>query len=270
MQVPPSDILKPFIRHYLFLDINETGTERCLRFFPDGSCSLVLTPGSGLYRPAAVVSNLPPAFLFGARTTYEEVLIKEAVKIIAVVFRPDGIYRLMGIPTLQLKDTLIPLDAVWRNTAARLYDRLQQADATAWPNILNHFLSARVPSAKNDGMVTAALYHIHKNTGIISSRELTSLLGYSERQVERKFLFETGITPSAYSGIVKVHTFLNYLYQYPGESLTRLAYNARYADQSHLIKAFRKVTGLTPTEYLNIRNKPARNFIGSLTGGGSV
>ncbi|MCF3111214.1 helix-turn-helix domain-containing protein [Niabella sp. CC-SYL272] len=267
MQVPPSDILKPFIRHYLFLDINGAEAEQWLRFFPDGSSSLVLTFGARLYRPAGTeTSMLPEAFLYGARSTYEEVLVRDVVRIVAIVFRPDGLYRLLGIPALQLKDRILLPDTALGTRIQQLYDRLYTSGIATWSDILNHFWSTYAMPNRSDGIVTAALCYIHNNAGIISSGQLTRLLGYSERQVERKFLFETGNTPSAYAGILRIHRFLKYLEQHPNESLTRLAYNARYADQSHLIKAFRKVTGLTPTGYLNADHKLARNFIGSVAG----
>ncbi|WP_228446764.1 helix-turn-helix domain-containing protein [Chryseobacterium sp. 3008163] len=86
--------------------------------------------------------------------------------------------------------------------------------------------------------------------------------GYSERHIERIFKECIGLNPKKFGNIVKLHFFLNLLkYKSSQSNITDLCYDAGYADQSHLIKEFKKYTGITPTQYLKNTNRLAINFM---------
>jgi AraC-like DNA-binding protein len=86
--------------------------------------------------------------------------------------------------------------------------------------------------------------------------------GYSERHIERLFMESVGINPKNFANIIKLHSFLKQLKKTTEKaSLTELVYQSGYADQSHLIKEFKKITGMTPTAYKNNKNKLAINFL---------
>lgn len=235
-----------------------------MRFFPDGCHSMVFTFGTPLHISNTTVPTfLPDSFLYGASTSYKDVTTNNAVQVMVVVFQPYGVHRLFGIPASAIKNAIIPLDAaINHNVITGLRDQLAHSNESQWKLIFDHFFTAFLKNAiTEDSSLMTALDFIHTNEGLVTSAGL-SRLGCSERQLERKFLYEIGISPFAYSGIVRMHTFLNKLIHfYPQESLTSLAYDAQYADQSHLIKSFKKITGITPTRYLAAPNRLARNFI---------
>ena len=111
-------------------------------------------------------------------------------------------------------------------------------------------------------LVQAALEFILKNRGVITINELVKYTGYSERHIERTFIECIGLNPKKFGNTVKLHSFLKLLRDKSREeNITNFCYEAGYSDQSHLIKEFRKYTGITPMQYLKNTNKLAINFI---------
>ena len=98
--------------------------------------------------------------------------------------------------------------------------------------------------------------------GLVTVNKLVRYTGYTQRHIERKFTESIGINPKMFCNIVKLHSFLRYMKEKPGNNIiTGLAYDAGYSDQSHLLKDFRKYTGMTPKEYLNHTTKLTVNFV---------
>jgi len=68
------------------------------------------------------------------------------------------------------------------------------------------------------------------------------------------FVQYTGLTPKLYSQINRFQNSLQ-LVREGNSSLTSIAYECGYADQSHFIREFKSFTGLTPSGY-DIDNFP--------------
>lgn len=79
-------------------------------------------------------------------------------------------------------------------------------------------------------------------------REVAQQVGLSERQLERRFLSRVGIGPRRYASLRRFERALALAATTP--SLTQVAYLSGYADQSHLVREVRRLTGSTPTEIL--------------------
>jgi methylphosphotriester-DNA--protein-cysteine methyltransferase len=68
-----------------------------------------------------------------------------------------------------------------------------------------------------------------------------------------------GISPKRCCNIVRAHAFLKHLPE--GSRLTGYAYDSGYYDQAHLIREFKLITGLTPSQYLKKTDPLAVNFL---------
>jgi AraC-like DNA-binding protein len=77
---------------------------------------------------------------------------------------------------------------------------------------------------------------------------VASRYGISSRYLQKIFLQYTGLTPKLFS---KINRFQNslLLVAKQNESLTSIAYECGYADQSHFIREFKSFTGYTPSGY---------------------
>ena len=71
-------------------------------------------------------------------------------------------------------------------------------------------------------------------------------LGISERTMRRRFAMAYGYGPKTMVRVLRLQRFLTLLRSRPAEPLAALAFAAGYADQAHLTRECRALTGQTP------------------------
>ena len=93
--------------------------------------------------------------------------------------------------------------------------------------------------------------YLHSQEGVsVDLQTLALKLGMSRYQVLRTFRAQYGLSPLAYQLCAKVAAARRLLKE--GHSLTRVAADCGFADQSHFGRHFKKLTGVTPGDYANI------------------
>lgn len=266
MQIAPIKELSSYIKHYLFLE-NEATLSKKLRLFSDGNTGMVLTFGgtliSNTYGDRTL--NYPNSFLYGQISTFKDLYLAEKTSIIIVVFQPYGFNHLLGISANEIREGIIATEDIFGSKNSLLYEKLsEQYDLKTKIQVLNNFFieQAIKKTLSTQNLIHPTFNYILKNKGAITVNHLVKHTGYSERHIERIFKECVGLNPKKFGNIVKLHFFLNLLnYKSSQSNITDLCYEAGYADQSHLIKEFKKYTGITPTQYLKNTNRLAINFM---------
>jgi AraC-like DNA-binding protein len=82
--------------------------------------------------------------------------------------------------------------------------------------------------------------------------QLSAQFNLSQRQFERKFTEYAGFTPKVYSRIIRFQSALSH-YGSDYKSLTDIAYECGYYDQSHFIHEFKEFSGYHPGQYFKGR-----------------
>ncbi len=95
--------------------------------------------------------------------------------------------------------------------------------------------------------MSAALRAIGAAAGAIRVRTLAQDLGVSQDALEKHFRRIVGASPKQFATIVRVRQAVELSRQSP--SLTALALDAGYYDQSHFIRDFRAITGDAPGHF---------------------
>jgi AraC-like DNA-binding protein len=257
MQFPPSIELSGYIRHYLFLH-QENREIRRFRLFSDGNTGLVFHSSPNLTLNG---QPLPNAFGYGQITRYQDIFCQGPADLFIVVFHPDGFNRLFNIRAGELKDKVIPFSdlidwdrlkhAIHISTA--LKEKIDCID-----NFFAGFLSTHPPSV--NPLITSAISFIQKQKGLVTIDHLASFTGHHPRQLERQFTTAIGLSPKKFCNIIRIHSFLKKL-RTRKLNLTQCAYDSGYYDQAHLIREFKQITGLTPSQYLRQVSPLAVNFV---------
>jgi AraC-like DNA-binding protein len=267
MQILASKELFPFIKHYLFLESRGIDIKK-LRLFSDGNTGIVFSPENNLtlvQNDSIRLERLPNSFLYGQITEFKDIFLLNKTRLIIVVFQPDGLNKLLGLPANELQNHIIRTEDIFGRDGLQLAERLFEKNTTQEKiDILNTFFIELVlkQTLKTEILISPTLNFIFRNKGIVTLNQLIKFTGYTERHIERKFLEAIGMTPKKFINIVKLHNFLKHLNDKPGKAnLTQIAYEAGYADQSHLIKEFKKHTGMTPGLYNNKSEKIAVNLV---------
>jgi AraC-like DNA-binding protein len=96
-------------------------------------------------------------------------------------------------------------------------------------------------------VVAHAVARIDQTHGRATVRSLAKEIGTGERRLERLFDQCVGLSPKA---LARVARFGNAVHAAACDApWTRIASDAGYTDQSHLIREFRALAGVTPSEY---------------------
>jgi transcriptional regulator GlxA family with amidase domain len=90
--------------------------------------------------------------------------------------------------------------------------------------------------------------------GIPSMDTLSNSLNMSQRQIERLYQLQVGLSPKYYSRLLRIDTARKAL-KHPAQSLTDLGLSLGFYDQSHFIREFKTVIGMTPRAYVEHSQK---------------
>jgi methylphosphotriester-DNA--protein-cysteine methyltransferase len=103
-------------------------------------------------------------------------------------------------------------------------------------------------TAKNH--FTEAIKQIRNANVEISSYSIENQLFVCERQAQRVFKNNVGLSPKEYFRIIRFRQIIEAIQANKQVLWSQLAYSLGYADQAHLIRDFKAFAGLTPTGFL--------------------
>ena len=84
--------------------------------------------------------------------------------------------------------------------------------------------------------------------------DFTEQYKISERQFQRRFKNQVGISPKKFQRIIRFEKALDILTKSNYGQLTQVAYETGYVDQSHFIKDFSAFSGMSPYDFIKNRN----------------
>lgn len=97
--------------------------------------------------------------------------------------------------------------------------------------------------------ISAAVQHIGTDSAAnTASMAATACLSY--RQLYRVFCDYVGATPKELARIVRFQRALYHMQVNPAVGFTPLAYRCGFYDHPHMVKEFKALSGLTPSEYV--------------------
>ncbi len=81
---------------------------------------------------------------------------------------------------------------------------------------------------------------------------LSNNIPISQRQLERQFKKQLGLTPKHYQRILRIKKTVNDLKHNPNQDLVSLALNHGFTDQSHMTREFSSIAKITPKKYARL------------------
>jgi AraC-like DNA-binding protein len=177
-----------------------------------------------------------------------------------VRFRVGAAGAALGLPASELLDANVPLEGVWGAEAARIAERVAdaatpEARLTALAGEVGARLSAHV-----DPLVRAAAAGAARPDARVD--QLGARLGITDRQLRRRFGDAVGYGPKTLQRVLRFQRFLALARREPHD-LARLALEAGYADQAHLTRECRRLSGVTPAALVASGAGPAGERSGS-------
>jgi AraC-like DNA-binding protein len=165
-------------------------------------------------------------------------------------FHPGVGPSLLGLPAHELVDAHTPLEAIDTTGARTLAHRLGALDepdeAVGSLTAALARLAARREAV--DPLVQSAARLLERSA--VTVREVAHEVALSERQLQRRFLQSVGYGPKTLQRVLRLQRLLAELGRDGGQSsgLARLAATVGYADQAHMTREARELSGLTPVQ----------------------
>jgi len=229
------------------------------RIVPTGTFELVVNLDEDqirVYGPDGAVRCHAGAVVSGAFTRSFVVDTREHASLVGVHFKPGGARAFLGAQADEFSDIHVDLAALWSPAAAdRLRDALGSAAVGAERfAILEDMLRERlVPSLAGRRFVRALLSRPEASVA-----EVAECFGRSHRSFIEVFSAEVGMTPKLFQRIQRFQHAFALAGEARKPAWAQLALDCGYFDQSHLIRDFVELAGVTPAEYARGRGAPVK------------
>jgi AraC-like DNA-binding protein len=165
---------------------------------------------------------------------------------------------LLGVPIHEIADRVVPIEHLWDGTGSQLRDSLASCDLARAVErfeaaIVQRLRSAKAPTMREE-LVVRAMRTLDDGAGEVGSAARS--IGLSDRQLRRLFQDDLGMTPKHYARIARLRRVLA---GWPSSSWARLALEAGFHDQSHLIREFRDLLQVTPSTFCRNESQARRS-----------
>ncbi|GAB6119352.1 AraC family transcriptional regulator [Dysgonomonas termitidis] len=232
----------PFLSRYVetywsSTDFTEKEVRR--RVLPDGCADIIFS----LHRQ-------PLPHIVGTMTTFLEITYLGEVRFIGIRFKPGGITAFTRVPINEFTDSQVELfstESVFDKSFGE--DIPWERSTTDIVSSVDNYLLSRLPKLYVlDERINYAVSLIKQGKGNTPIPLIAEQACLSKRQFERRFLADIGISPKAFSRIVKFRNTHRLLKSGANRSLFDLAVDCGYYDHAHLIKEFKRLSGSLPSE----------------------
>jgi AraC-like DNA-binding protein len=271
LTLSPAAELLPYIDHYWFAgtsaDESSAGAQ-----FPAGGVVVLFNlgpPQALLDRPQGSPTWFDIAWVSGERARPLHLASPDGARLVGIAFRPGGARPFFDRPLSEFTDRVVLLGDVWsRELLDPVLDRLRAVDAARRDapaplfHIVEQALLLRLDIARSVGLglVGAAVRRLAVCGPGASVRTVAEDLGVSTRYLRRVFQDTVGLGPKTLHRVLRFQRLIGRIHAMdaPGDDLeldwSALALSCGYFDQSHMIRDFRLMTDLRPTDYVALRS----------------
>jgi AraC-like DNA-binding protein len=224
----------------------------CIHELPETRTSLQIMRGGGYWLretgPQASWCRVPEAAVWGPRLNWCYGYAANPVDVIGLGLSPEGLFALTGQRPGDLVNRLFdlrghePLLAGALQAAASDLPEPDQVWNAVLP-VLREALAGR-PTRPSGASLAPAVPAVRTAVATEARRA-----GVSERHYRRRLVDEHGFTPKQAQRLQRIDQLLRALHPAPWEGPATLQPEAAFADQAHMIREFKSLTGLTPGAY---------------------
>jgi AraC-like DNA-binding protein len=244
-------LLSDFVNWFTVYHFN---SEDPVKLHPEGYFELIFQLDSNFVQSSSTTEkweSRPRQFIGGLHNkSYYIKPESKSSSLISVNFKPNCARYFIPDKLHLYKNKLVSLDDIWSRSKLGQIEALSPSKYIAESvGLIESFLIG-IYTEQTNSRVDFALNSILQRQGFVNIRELAQIACLSESQFRKRFNEEVGMSPKEYSKIVRIKFVSTLLHKHPETNLTELTYELGYFDQSHFIKDFKSVTGISPKHFL--------------------
>src|SRR5882757_4451586 len=207
------------------------------------SVAVVFKIHDSAYRPAA--------FVMGAHPRHIVLDGDGPLSYLELWLTPLGAQELLGVPVDELRGRAVDVGELLGATGHEHVDQIREA--SNWDRrfaIVDQLLLGRLAAGNRPPApeVRRAWHRLVSSGGTVPIGRLADEVGWSHKHLITGFRRHVGLAPKAAARVVRFRRVLRSLDGAP--AWERIAAEAGYTDQSHLVRDFHELAGTTPTGFL--------------------
>jgi AraC-like DNA-binding protein len=218
----------------------EAAGKRSHEILPDGNVDLLLELSDVGCRVR----------LFGPATRTTQIQTNNNHDYLGVRFHPGKAPRFAEARPTELVDDSVELGGLFGididTLAERLHSYRSAQEKTGFVESLVR--SAALDLAPQNALTEHAVKFLETRNGQVKVKDLAEQSGVSRRTLERLFAEHVGMEPKTLARILRFQNVLAILRARRFGDFADLAFACGYADQSHLLKDFKALTGRLPSQ----------------------
>ena len=255
LEFPAPAPLADIVRCVWLLSSSTSSSPEPQPVVPDGCAEIVLNLADQFRRFSgrAIWETQPRSMVVGQITEAVVIAPSGIVDIVGIRLQPWGVLSVFPVQAVELRDVLVPLDALASSMARDLPDQLrEETDAAARASIVFRYLSrhVRTTSIGARGRARAIVNEATTASDPMTVRELAARLGLGQRQVGRELDRHVGLRPKMLLRIARFQRALAVARSDESLSWSAVAARTGFFDQAHLTHEFRRFAACTPSQYL--------------------
>ncbi len=243
----PTGKVSEYIQDILIIENNHVTIPFCLPLFANGTPTLLFHTAQGHFK-----KNSGYLTLFGQTIYPDKLQIEDNFTLIAYFLKPYSLISLFGISAQELTDKPVDFNLLSKRT-----DLQEQLLNTVTVNemilLLDNYIFSLIPKGgKNNPLIEYVTEKIFDSPTKNILGVIQKDICVTERTLQRMFEKNIGVSPNQFRKIHQFNRAFRQLNNRQFQSLSDIAYDNGYADQSHYIRSFKEFTNITPKEYLHL------------------
>lgn len=195
--------------------------------------------------------SLSRCFVNGFNTKAIQVQLPARQEFFGVRLQPLAVKKIFGAPGREFSNVTVDLTSL-NPTFNTLWHRLAEEQSfNGRVALFCQWIEKRLHQwHPQEKLINHFLCTVHQHD--LSVKDIANTLCYSPRQLARKMIEATGLNTEDVL-LYKKYLHAVHLIHHSSLSLTEIAYQSHFSDQSHFIRTFKSYADITPGEYK--RNK---------------
>ena len=256
-EYPPSARLQPFVDRLWVLEM-PAGITAVDPVLPDGHTEIIVHCGDPFreLQPSGELQTQDRLLVAGQSQRAVRLAPGGAALIAGARLRPHGAAALFRIPQHELTDRIVDLQSLDSRLARCITDGVISGDwdtradrHAALAAALDTVIAGVTASADADLIAGHAAAFAREHRGLVRVESLAHQVGVTERQLQRLFLRDIGLSPKQYLRTVRFQEILRALQSGAPTRWADLALRFGFYDQAHFIRDFKAFTGETPSQW---------------------
>lgn len=249
----PSPLLRHIVKHYWAMSSN--GCHHSEQIIPEGFAELVFffeelpeyTNGFGTVQSEIILSGQYDHSYF--------IKTKGKFRLFSVVLQPFAVGKLFQTPAGEFFNRSTDAGLLENGSDLKTLHAMMSECGSPHEQIklAEEYLIKNLDFVSPDSFLRIgnSIRFMSQNPNGVNIPELASRACLSRKQYERLFVNHAGISPAAFSRIIRFQYALFLKEKAKTKNLTELALAAGYYDQPHMIRDFRQLTGHSPKAFFN-------------------